>query len=445
MSGTVNQALLRAYQRTLAKAASQTSEASQEDENDRDAVESTTTVESTTITEIAAAVAAAKTTATDSHTDVHPTVTVDTVTDIPTNTVTRPCHDIHTNTADSATNPAVEASSTNVANPTQVTEQAVSESHSSVVSPKFADSPADLPLVESFSIDTLPKREPRFAESPIRASRSEVFRWNPHLQHIESAASGSLTRIANQIQTWTRQRPVSVGIASLRPSQGVTSLAVLIAKVLGERGLRTVLIDADREAPGGVVRYVGVSTTSRSVQEDAESLDEAYMQETQNGMQMLTDPRSLAAELSKRLIRNADSELELLPSRGLTQNPAMTTSVLEAMIGQLCGDRDCVLLDCGVLLEPPFNAAPVTFAGERLTKSEDVVVNEPRSKVKTITERCHLAIQPRLAWMRNMLDCVLLVRDAETVSNDTTLQAVQELRRCGLTTVAVIDNFCGQN
>ncbi len=447
MSGTVNQALLRAYQRTLAKAASQTSETSrsetsQEDENDRGAVESTT------ITEIAAAVAAAKTVATDSHADAHKSVTADTVTNIPTNTVTAPCHDIHTNTADTTTAPVVEASFTNVADPTQVTEQAVSGSQSSVVSPQSTDSvdsPADLPSVESFSIDTLPKREPRFAESPIRASRSEVFRWNPHLQHIESAASESLTRIANQIQTWTRQRPVSVGIASLRPSQGVTSLAVLIAKVLGERGLRTVLIDADRESPGGVSRYVGVSTTSRSVQEDAESLDEAYMQETQNGMQMLTDPRSLATELSKRLIRNADSELELLPSHGLTQNPAMTTSVLEAMVGQLCGDRDCVLLDCGVLLEPPFNAAPVTFAGERLTKSEDAVVNEPRSKVQTITERCHLAVQPRLAWMRNMLDCVLLVRDAETVSNDTTLQAVQELRRCGVTTVAVIDNFCGQN
>lgn len=420
MSGTVNQALLRAYQRTLAKAesAAQTSEESMGEGM---------------VDHIAAAVdTMAANTAVAAEAVAHAAVAEAT---------TEACFHM----AEPPTAPTVESIVESLVGSTaKVTRPAKSVKPVAVES-VYTDEPTDVvfPSVGSFSIDTLPVREPRFAECPIRASRSETFHWDRHLQYIESVASESLTRIADQIQTWTRQRPVSVGIASLRPFQGVTSLAALIAKVLGGRGVRTVLIDADREAPGGVSRCVGLSTALQTMQEEAESLDEAYIQETQTGIQMLSDPRSLAAELSKRLIRNTDSELELLPSHGLAQNPAVMTSVLEAMVEQLCGDRDCVLLDCGVLLEPPFNTAPVTFSGERLTKSEDAVT-EPRSKAQTLSERCHLAIQPRLAWMRNMLDCVLLVRDAGTVSNAVTLQAVQELHRCGLITVAVIDNFCGQ-
>ena len=281
-----------------------------------------------------------------------------------------------------------------------------------------------------------------FSEWPIRPRNVLRLNWNAELRRIAAVATevGSLNGLTEAIARMMAQRPICVAMTSLQPHQGVTTVAAITASALARRGIRTVLIDTDWESPG-VADCAGVAMENRTTENESTgnrtigwdriaerlfspSTDHHDLGPNDDGHAQddIYDAKSIRA-LEETLLRDAESGVELLTLARRAHHPAMMVGVLRELIGRLHADRRCVLLDTGILLEPPFDTVPA-----------DAIPIGCR-------HRYLLAEQPRLAHLRSVIDWLLLVRNPEQFSDAVTTDAVRELRRCGIENIAIVDNF----
>ena len=303
---------------------------------------------------------------------------------------------------------------------------------------------------------TLPYRPQVQVSWSLTAHQVRSFRWTPSLRRIHDAANGvgMLRELADQIEEFVHQRSVRVAVASLRPCQGVSTVSLLTAAALGKRNLRTVVVDADWESPE-IATYAGLTTIAPPVPSESSytktASPSAASQDAQGGPVQgwesfaremgwnasgYTDdtdraerPDSDATSESHRrlleevLVRDPRGGPELMVLGRGPHDPTTLLPALHEVAELLCVDRDCVILDAGILVEPPFDLPSLSAFPAAMRR------------------QYLLAAQPRLASLRSAVDWLLLVRDPGCVSDELIADAVQEIHRSGIANVAVVNNF----
>lgn len=253
------------------------------------------------------------------------------------------------------------------------------------VPPVVAASPSAAAVAPSTAV-ALPIAEPE-PSAPTEfkpAWRVDRFTWPRICRRLIGRSAGELDRLADALLTAGDRGQKVLAVAGCHCGKGATTLLLCVARRLTERGIKAVLVDADRARPRlakrlGVQPQLGWNETS----DDDKPLDQA-------------------------VVEAAANNLALVPFDESTTHGGTTANVwprLAACIETLRRHYELVLVDPGPL--------------ENIESINDALAATPCGKI----------------------DAVLLVRNKRTTSEDDLTEIEGRLTAAEIAVVGLIENF----
>jgi Mrp family chromosome partitioning ATPase len=221
-----------------------------------------------------------------------------------------------------------------------------------------ADDPAAIAAVEPTNIKHDVGLQPAF--------ETRRFQWPRNVEVLIAAAGGEFATFAEQLEERCREGCRTLLVTGTERGEGRTTLVLALARLAANRGLRTVAVDVDLQAPQ-LAEQLGVRPETGWDDAQAERLS-----------------------VADALIESLDDRLSLLPLRGGFANPRALAGggFLRDAVACLRENFDLILLDVGPLGD---DAAAIDLAAALGGCSLDdalVVRDRRRISSKQLHETC---------------------------------------------------------
>jgi Mrp family chromosome partitioning ATPase len=148
---------------------------------------------------------------------------------------------------------------------------------------------------QSFSLPHTPE-EPTGQRAFQPAWKVERFSWPKVCRRLIARASDEFDRLAEALAEAKAKGQQVVAIGGYRPGDGATTLLLCAARRLAERGIKSVLVDADPARPR-LAKRLGVQPQfgwDEALEEEERSFDQAIVESAANNMALLPMREPLA-------------------------------------------------------------------------------------------------------------------------------------------------------